>query len=117
MAESSGNESEADPEINSQLFYQHMPIIGRTPHLFYVPETNCGASDRIKALIRKHGGISTEYHECCTIQIKPTISDLQYDSFFPGDIYSEKWLAACVKANKIIKKEEFCVGSVPLGQG
>lgn len=85
--------------------------------VFYVPETNCGASDRIKALIRKHGGISTEYHECCTIQIKPTISDLQYDSFFPGDIYSEKWLAACVKANKIVKKEEFYVGNVPIGQG
>ena len=35
--------------------------------VFYVPETACGASDRVKASIKRHGGICTEFHESCTI--------------------------------------------------
>ena len=84
--------------------------------VFYVPNTDCGASDRIKTLIKRHGGICTEFHECCTIQIKPNV-DLNYDSFFPGDIYSEGWLMDCVKQNKIVKREQYHIGNVPVGSG
>jgi len=85
-------------QVNTKLLYEFLPIIGKTPLLFFVAETQCGASDRVKALIHRHGGICTEFHECCTIQIKPKV-ELDMSSFYPGEIYEEAWLYKCVSAN------------------
>ena len=60
--------------------------------VFYVPETECGASDRVKASIRRHGGICTEFHESCTIQIKPNVK-LDFKSYYPGKIIHEAGLS------------------------
>ena len=42
---------------------------------------------------------------------------MNYDSFYPGDIYGEKWLIACIRANKIVSKQEFFMGQCPSSQG
>ena len=84
--------------------------------MFYVPETNCGASDRVKNLIKKYGGICTDFHECCTTQIKPNV-DLQFDSFFTGDIYSESYIYDSIMANKTLVLNDYSVGTVPPTQG
>jgi hypothetical protein len=81
--------------------------------VFYVAETNCGASDRVKAMITRHGGICTEFHECCTTQIKPN-TELQYDSFYPGDVYGESYIIASIKANKLANLNEHWIASCPI---
>ena len=122
--------AEEAEEVNSKLFMQFLPIIGKTPMrksfslhshthalvVFFVAESRCGASDRVKNLIRKHGGICTEFHECCTIQIKPNVH-YEMSSFYPGEIYEETWLYKCISANKIVKKEEFFLMTCPSDKG
>lgn len=37
--------------------------------VFYIP--NCDEKDLLKSLIEKHGGMTTEIHECFTYQLHP----------------------------------------------
>jgi len=74
--------------------------------VFYVPETACGASDRVKASIKRHGGICTEFHESCTIQIKPNVT-LGFDSYYQGKIFHEAFINESIKFNKILRKDDY----------
>jgi hypothetical protein len=37
--------------------------------VFYIP--SCDEKDLLKSLIEKHGGLTTEIHECFTYQLHP----------------------------------------------
>lgn len=122
LEESDGpsDEEKEEEKINTKLFYQHIAVIGTTPMcksilsqqaflVFYVPETACGASDRVRTVIKRHGGICTEFHEGCTIQVKPSVT-LDFSSFYTGGIYQEAWIYESVTANKVLKKENYEAG-------
>lgn len=77
--------------------------------MFFVPETDCGASDRVKKVIADHGGICVEQNECTVIQIKPNVN-LDYTAFYPGEIFNEAWVYDCISQKQKIDIKSFHLG-------
>ena len=56
----------AEPENHMDtIFTEEIPVIGRVPILFYLPQ-NCKESREIQRLIINHGGLVITVVECCT---------------------------------------------------
>jgi hypothetical protein len=79
----------------TEIFTQEIPIIGKVPMLFFVPEGSEKAD--LTKLITSHGGMVTHLHECFTYQICPLSSQLKDIEYFRGDVYQAHWLVDSVK--------------------
>jgi hypothetical protein len=79
----------------TEIFTQEIPIIGKVPMLFFVPE--CSEKADLTKLITSHGGMITHLHECFTYQICPLSSQLKDIEYFRGDVYQAHWLVDSVK--------------------
>jgi hypothetical protein len=55
---------ELTPDPN-QIFTEEIPVVGRVPILFFLPQ-NCQESQEISKLINNHGGLVITVVECCT---------------------------------------------------
>lgn len=84
--------------------------------VFYVPETTCGASERIKTVIENHGGLCCEFHECQTTQIKPDVP-LNFNSFYEGKIYHESFIYECIANNKLEKFDSYYINDCTAEKG
>ena len=52
------------------IFTEMIPEVNHhAPRVFYIPE--CEEKELLRSLIEKHGGLTTELHECFTYQIHP----------------------------------------------
>lgn len=73
--------------------------------MFFLPDVP--EAHEVSNLITRYGGLVCEYHECCTIQIKPNQGSANFDKFYLGKIYSETYVVDCIKAQKLINKEDY----------
>lgn len=58
----------------SELFTETIPVIGKVPILFYVPDCTPSAN-RVRQMIELHGGVIIYIPECCCYQIYPECTD------------------------------------------
>ena len=61
----------------------------------------------MKALIEKHGGLVSEWHECFTYQIAPIRAEAAENEYFYGDVYYAHWLVDSVKAGELLEKDDY----------
>ncbi|CAI2365969.1 unnamed protein product [Moneuplotes crassus] len=92
----------------TRIFARKFPIIGWVPIGFYIPD--CTSKYDLRRLIEKHGGIVVKYEAFC-YQIKPQKECNDLKKFYTGNIYSSKWIKACIKRGKFIEdNESYCLG-------
>lgn len=71
---------------NPILFTEHVPVMGRVPLMFYLPDVP--ESKRLREMIEAHGGRCIDQHECTSFQIRPnTKIELDFDNFYAGKLY------------------------------
>lgn len=100
--------SEADSIDESRIFARKFPILGWIPIGFYIPD--CPSKYELRRLIEKHGGIVIKY-EAFTYQIKPEKECNDSRKFYTGNIYSSKWIKACIKRGRFIEDNDtYCLG-------
>ena len=72
-----------------------MPIIGSAPMVFYLPPSR--DQKDLKILIEKHGGMTSEIHECFTYQVAPISEDVPKTQYFWGDVFQGHWIVESIK--------------------
>lgn len=90
-----GDASDSDGFDESKIFARKFPILGWVPIGFYIPD--CPSKYELRKVIEKHGGIVVKKYEAFTFQIKPEKECNDSRKFFTGNIYSSKWIKACIK--------------------
>ncbi len=81
-----------------KLFTEIIPVIGKVPILFYVPEVTPQAI-KVRRLIEQHGGLIIFIPECCCYQIYPEWTDSQpanLDEFSKGIVFSSHWITESI---------------------
>jgi hypothetical protein len=89
------------------IFIEKIPIIGEVPMVFYLPDAKTDEGNRLKILIEKYGGITTDFHECFTYQIEPLKVKLHPRYYFHGEIYSARWIVDSVQQGVLLDKSLF----------
>jgi hypothetical protein len=101
-------QSEDEVSENSRIFARKFPLLGWVPIGFYIPD--CPSKYDLRILIEKHGGIVIKYEAFC-YQIKPEKECNDSRKFYTGNIYSSKWIKACIKRGRFIEDNEaYCLG-------
>jgi hypothetical protein len=86
------------------LFTETIPVIGKVPTLFYVPEVTPQAN-KVKRLIESHGGLIIHIPECCCYQIYPEWSDSQpanLEEYSKGLVFSSHWITESIASQKLL---------------
>ncbi len=85
----------------SELFTETIPIIGKVPILFYVPDCTPSAS-KVRKQIETHGGIIIFIPECCCYQVYPecpdSTSDVCLEDYSKGLVFSSNWLVDSINS-------------------
>lgn len=63
--------------------------------VFYLPPSKEKLD--LKLLIEKHGGVTSDYHECFTYQIAPMSEDVHKMQYFWGDVFRAHWIVDSIK--------------------
>jgi hypothetical protein len=58
---------------SKSIFTEVVPMIGRVPMLFYIPDSL--HSEGLRSMVEDHGGICIFIVECCVFQIWPEHED------------------------------------------
>ena len=74
--------------------------------MFYIPPGKKELAD-LKPVIEAHGGRLCDFHECFTYQIETMLEPLSPNLYFPGDVYSAKWLVDSVKERTLLPKDNY----------
>ena len=97
-------QEDSKPEL-SELFTEVIPVIGRVPILFYVPECTPSCA-RIRRMIEQHGGLIIYIPECCCYQIYPECPDTQSDKcledYGKGLVFSSEWLVESIASQRLL---------------
>lgn len=59
IVEESAKEEE---QLDSYIFTQHLPVIGKVPMVFYLPADD--SKEYLQFMIERNGGRVVEMHEC-----------------------------------------------------
>lgn len=103
------NNSDDDFAINTRIFARKFPKLSWVPIGFFIPD--CPSKYELRKLIEKHGGIVIKKYEAFTYQIKPEKECNDSRKFYTGNIYSSKWIKACIKRNHFIENNDtYCLG-------
>jgi hypothetical protein len=89
----------------TELFTEHLPVIGKVPILFYVPDCSPMAT-RVRRLIEQHGGLIIYIPECCSYQIYPECPDMKtpqtWDDYAKGLVFSSEWIIESIASQKLL---------------
>eukprot|EP00347_Sterkiella_histriomuscorum_P011097 403373765 len=94
-------------QLDSRIFSQHFPIIGKVPMCFFIPP--CIQFEELKDLIVKNGGKVLDTSESFSYQIKPDGSKTSFDNFYKGPIYSGRWIIQSVQEKKVLNRDDFFI--------
>jgi hypothetical protein len=90
---------ETEQNDMTELFTETIPVIGKVPILFYVPECT-PATAKVRRLIENHGGVIIYIPECCCYQIYPECPDTKSEScledYGKGLVFSSNWITESV---------------------
>jgi hypothetical protein len=98
-----------------ELFTEQIPIVGRVPILFYVPDVTPSARS-IRRLIEAHGGIVIYIPECCCYQVFPESEDFTekvgLEDYSKGLIYSSNWLTESIASERLLSCKPYLKSTV-----
>jgi len=88
-----------------ELFTETIPVIGKVPILFYVPDCTPSAS-KVRRIIEAHGGVIIYIPECCCYQIYPecadTNSEIGLEDYSKGLVFSSNWITESIASAKLL---------------
>lgn len=88
-----------EQEDLTELLTEQIPVIGKVPILFYVPDCTPTAC-KVRRMIEQHGGVIIYIPECCCYQIYPecpdSTSSVCLEDYSKGLVFSSNWLSESI---------------------